>query len=236
MNKPLANAYCSENPYDNSLDQEFKSSQPASILSKKRVIATKTNSTPMRHSIEHQRLVSFSEESCVTPFKLYKANTLLPGTSNLMVSQDISAIPCRNSLNIFPSAFSNSTRSSVQRRKLIDKPESLSSSFIDTKTKNYYSANNKPTTYESQTNSNKSRQIKKCVVHTKTGYKNKVVMMAQVDLDRVGNKIASVRNSKMIKVSTLERGGTTRLLVKEKSSPLLQTTEKNQVKKNKKFL
>lgn len=68
------------------------------------------------------------------PIELYKASSLLPGTSNLRISQDIPKNFFCGNYSTLESPFSSSTRSSMKRVKLIENPISNFSTTIHKRT------------------------------------------------------------------------------------------------------
>lgn len=130
------------------------------------------------------------------PIELYKAHSLLPGTSNLRISQDIPKNYFRGSYHTLESPFSSSTRSSLKRAKLLENPIANFSTTIQKRN----TINPKTRNFDGYKTANQSikllttkkpvqKQIKKLVVHRKVGQQDKVVITTQVDLDRNSNEV-----------------------------------------------
>ena len=184
------------------IDSKNREPKRNSTLQAKIEASPISNSKPMRHSTlakDYERSTSnFIDGSTV---ELFKASSLLPGTSNLRISQDIPKNYLRGSYHTLESPFSSSTRSSLKRAKLIENPIANYSTTIHSK-QNYIV---KTRNIEGSKSSNQSiksmtckkpiqKQIKKLVVHRRTGQQDKVVLMAQVNLDKNSKEISAINS------------------------------------------
>lgn len=116
------------------------------------IIYEKSTTKPIRKSCHLVKDNNSSvQEGSQEKLKLYKANSVLPGTSNLMISQDMQYMKnstdslqfksyhARNTMSAMASPFSSSARSSLKRAKLMSNhaesiPSSLKSSHIQNST------------------------------------------------------------------------------------------------------
>ena len=101
----------------NSRLTSFSNSQDKNFLS-----VEKPRARVMRHSVGTFTKVQSRESSVSDSSKLYKASLVLPGTSTLIVSQDILSNNLRQSCNTLASPFSSTTRSSIKRAKIAPNP------------------------------------------------------------------------------------------------------------------
>jgi hypothetical protein len=148
---------------------------------------------PLRRSCGVNQNRYFKSSGIVErPLKIFKANSVLPGTSNLIISQDIESNTLLNSPKTVRSPISISNRSSWIRSKLT---ESARISFTSTvpnsnnpygKTRNSLQKNYKNSGI-SLTTEAQSLALKILTPNPK-GKVKKIVRMAQVDLGRESEK------------------------------------------------
>lgn len=139
----------------------------------------------------------------------YKANKILPGTSNLIISQDIPKGAFRNSWANFGSPLSNSTRSSLVRNKFAENPSTSfntvanSGRLSEAKTRNLSNSGSTHQSIKSLSSiACNPKKINKNSAQKASSRKNKVVLMAKVNLDKDSNDLSTVQKAQYLSVNT----------------------------------
>jgi hypothetical protein len=179
---------------------------------------TSLNHSPAKH-LKHESQENFSsfEKTLVSPKSLYrstgtmdfknarstavkkppmiKANSLLPGTNNLMVSQDIQIDSLRNSsTSNFYSPASYSTRNSLVRTKLIEsKPKDSQSDQLNlkkgSKTRNLNNGQSAQHSMASLSSLKNPKQNENKVAQTAQKKGKKIILMAKVNLTKGSSEV-----------------------------------------------
>jgi hypothetical protein len=168
----------------------------------------------------------------------YKASKILPGTSNLIISQDIPKGAFRNSWANFGSPLSNSTRSSLVRTKFAENPSTSfntvahSGRLSDAKTRNLSNSGSVHQSIKSLSSiACNPKKVHKNSAQKVSSRKNKVVLMAKVNLDKDSNDLSTVQKAQYLTVNTsLSKSKLS--LSKKGSTPLISPTASNLKKMN----
>lgn len=189
------------------------------------------NDSPSKRNFESKLTSAVSKEDDSSPFKLafkslrssigtgnmkelnlkltdekplmYKANTRLPGTSTLIISQDIPHSSLRNSCHLIESPFSTSNRSSLKRPTLAEKPISCFSTAMNKEAKKTRNGNTPSETLHSlSVRFSPKKQIKKLIVHKNDGQQCKALVMTQKSLKQRSGEVKILNNKS--KMSTMK--------------------------------